>query len=308
MPNNPAILLQGVTKTYDGQNAVDDLSLDVLAGESVALLGHNGAGKTTLIKLILGLVRPDKGNIRILGREPSSPGDDKTRCQLGYLPENIAFYNGMSGAETLAFFARLKCHPLSDCARILARVGLSDAAHKRVSHYSKGMRQRLGLAQALLGNPRVLMLDEPTTGLDPELRTAFYDIVRELEEDGVTIILSSHALTELEAHTRKIVIMRKGCLIASGTIDDLRRRANLPVHIRLITRPGMGAACAEKIPEGVTCERINDHGLDLTLPSERKIDVLRHLSTTVPELDDVDIKLPSLNDLYMHFQKEGVAS
>lgn len=173
MPNDPAILLEKVTKTFDQQNAVNDLSLEIGAGESVALLGHNGAGKTTLIKLILGLMRPDRKYPHSWRGKHIPPSRKNAHAFLGYLPENIAFYNSMSGAETLAFFARLKRHPVSDCARILERVGLAEAAHKRVGHYSKGMRQRLGLAQALLGNPRILMLDEPTTGLDPELRNAF---------------------------------------------------------------------------------------------------------------------------------------
>src|SRR5690606_4077922 len=138
----------------------------------------------------------------------------------------------LTGTETLAFYARLKGLPTSNNAALLSRVGIAQAASRRVGGYSKGMRQRLPLAQDLLGTPKVLLLDEPTTGLDPASRLLFYDIVRELREAGAAILLSTHALAELEGLADRVIVMRKGQKIADGTLSELRRDADLPVRIR----------------------------------------------------------------------------
>ena len=160
------------------------VDLQLNPGESVALVGHNGAGKTTLMKLMLGLIRPSAGYVRVLGEDPVASASVRSRNGVGFLPETIAFNASMTGAEVITFFARLKGVPKAEGRDLLARVGLSDAAGQRVGTYSKGMRQRLGLAQALLGSPRVLLLDEPTTGLDPQLRQNFYAIVSDLRDAG----------------------------------------------------------------------------------------------------------------------------
>ncbi|WP_339774874.1 ABC transporter ATP-binding protein [uncultured Thalassospira sp.] len=309
MPAKQAVCVRGVTKIFDTQHALENLSLSIEAGESLALLGHNGAGKTTLMKLVLGLIRPDAGEVRILGVDPAGSGATQVRQHLGYLPENIAFYPALSGLETLTFYARLKRQPVSDCKDLLERVGLGDAGGKKVGAYSKGMRQRLGLAQALIGNPRVLLLDEPTTGLDPELRHSFYNILAELERDGVSVILSSHALTELETHTRKIAILRKGHLIAAGTLAELREQANLPLHIRLTSnQTDRFINFAPSLPAGVTGNLVNGHALELALPASRKMEILCYLVGNVSEFDDLDIYQPTLADLYLHFQNRSIPS
>ena len=193
-------------------------------GRLSALVGHNGAGKTTLIKLMLGLIRADHGAIRVLNEDPAA-GEFSARRQLGYLPENVAFNAALTGRETLAFYARLKQIKPATAWPLLDRVGLMEAADRRVGTYSKGMRQRLGLAQALLGQPRVLLLDEPTTGLDPALRQTFYEILNELRDDGATILISSHALNELEDRAEHVLIMSRwhagGAGDAGGTALDL---------------------------------------------------------------------------------------
>ena len=145
----------------------------------------------------------------MLGEDPAA-GEFSARRQLGYLPENVAFNAALTGRETLAFYARLKQIKPASAWPLLDRVGLTDAADRRVGTYSKGMRQRLGLAQALLGRPRVLLLDEPTTGLDPALRQTFYEILNELRDDGATVLISSHALNELEDRAEHVLIMNRG--------------------------------------------------------------------------------------------------
>ena len=179
----PTVSITGVVKNYRAVRALRDVSFDLVPGRLSALVGHNGAGKTTLIKLMLGLIRADHGTIRVLNEDPAA-GEFSARRLLGYLPENVAFNAALTGRETLAFYARLKQINPASAWPLLDRVGLMHAADRRVGTYSKGMRQRLGLAQALLGRPRVLLLDEPTTGLDPALRQTFYEILDELRDDG----------------------------------------------------------------------------------------------------------------------------
>ena len=220
----PAILAHGLTKQYGANKAVDGVDLTLAPGTTLALIGHNGAGKTTLMKLILGLIRPSAGNLNVLGVEPGAAPLEHRR-HIGFLPENVAFHDELTGTQTLNFYARLKGASLSQCKTLLERVGLAFAAGRRVKTYSKGMRQRLGLAQALLGEPRLMLLDEPTTGLDPASRVEFFRIMRELSDRGATVIISSHILTELEARTDLVAIMNRSKLAAFGPLEALRRQS-----------------------------------------------------------------------------------
>lgn len=162
--------LRNVTKRFGAQKAVNQVDLVLKAGESVGLAGYNGAGKSTIMKLILGLITPTEGEVMLLGERTGSKAGARLRSQIGYLPETVALHPSLIGIETLDFYAKLKKQPLTQNRGLLERVGISQAAHRRVGTYSKGMRQRLALAQALLGEPKVLLFDEPTTGLDPASR------------------------------------------------------------------------------------------------------------------------------------------
>src|SRR3954469_20096669 len=232
-----AIAARGLGRHYGAHRAVDGLDFTLDAGTTLALIGHNGAGKTTLMKLILALIRPTSGSLKVIGAAPAQAPLEHRR-QIGFLPENVAFHDELTGTQTLRFYARLKRAPLQQCDALLERVGLSFAASRRVKTYSKGMRQRLGLAQALLGEPRLLLLDEPTTGLDPASRAEFFQIMHELSDRGATVIISSHILTELEAKTDLVAIMNTGHLAAFGPLDVLRREADLPVRISVATPHG----------------------------------------------------------------------
>lgn len=227
------VTLAAVSKRYGRHRAVERVDFAMRAGERVALVGHNGAGKSTLIKLMLGLIRPSEGQVMVLGADPGSRASGGARRSIGFLPENVVFHPSVTGAELLAFYARLKRQPVSRNAALLERVGIAEAASRRVGTYSKGMRQRLGLAQALIGRPRVLLLDEPTTGLDPALRQSFYRIVAELAADGAGVLLSSHALAELENTTDRVVVLNHGSVVVDGTLGELRRRSEARTHIRV---------------------------------------------------------------------------
>src|SRR5262245_55550865 len=268
--------IRNVIKRFGKIEAVSDVSFTLSESETVALVGHNGAGKTTLMKLMLGLIRPNQGSITVLDENPAA-GEFGARRRLGYLPENVSFNAALTGQETLAFYTRLKREPAQAVGQLLDRVGLIHAADRRVGTYSKGMRQRLGLAQALLGEPRVLLLDEPTTGLDPALRQRFYAIVEELRERGSTVLLSSHTLTELEERAGRIIIMNQGVKVADGTLDELRRIARLPTRIRLRVVEGHLANIPNWFGAIDEWRQINGHVVEIAASPECKIEVLRQV-------------------------------
>ncbi len=229
--SEPAIALGGVVKHYGAVRAVDGVDLDIRRGEVFGLIGHNGAGKSTLFKMMLGLIAPTAGRLQVAGVAVDARAFRDVRRHIGYLPENVVLYDNLSGLETLRFFARLKRAPLADCAAVLDRVGLGAAAGRAVREYSKGMRQRLGFAQALLGQPRVLFLDEPTGGLDPEAARDMHATLRALRDQGVTIVVTSHVLAELQERVDRLAIMAGGRLRALGSVQSLRENADLPLRL-----------------------------------------------------------------------------
>ena len=282
------IRVEGVSKRYGDAYAVREVDLDLAPGECVAMVGHNGAGKSSLIKLMLGLTTPTAGSVRVLGGDPASAAASHIRRQVGFLPESVAFHPSMTGRETLDFYARLKSVPRGGNDALFERVGLESAAVKRrVGTYSKGMRQRLALAQALLGGPKVLFLDEPTTGLDPALRQSFYEIVRDLRDAGTTVLLCSHALTELEGQADRVVVMNRGRKVADGSLATLRGLARLPVRIRLTLPSGevVETACA----------------------NDDKVATLRQIACEGPEIADIEVVQPSLDEMYAHFLRREAA-
>lgn len=300
------VQLDTVCKTYARHAVVQGVSLSIGAGECVALLGHNGAGKTTLIKLLLGLVRPDSGRITVLGEQVNG-NNTRQHDATGFLPENVAFPSAMTGAQLLGFYARLKGAPRSIVLPMLERVGLDGAEHQRVGTYSKGMRQRLGLAQALLGEPQLLLLDEPTSGLDPVLRQEFYRILSDLQTRGVGALICSHTLTEIESHADRLAILKQGRLIACGTLAELARQAAIPVHIRVATTPGEAASVAERLQDRARIEKVNERVLDLSCLDGQKMPLLRDLSNLEQWVVDVDVTPPRLEEIYAHFTGVGQA-
>lgn len=298
------IHIADVIKHYNKVEAVRGVSFDLAAGEMVALIGHNGAGKTTLMKMMLGLIRPTRGTIAVLGENPAA-GEFSSRRQLGYLPENVAFDAALGGRETQAFYARLKREPVQEALALLDIVGLGDAAKRRVNTYSKGMRQRLGLAQALIGRPRVLLLDEPTTGLDPELRQTFYDVIQKLAAEGTTVLLSSHALTELEERAGRVIIMNRGLKVADGTLEELRRLARLPTRIRVKVANLPPAGRPAWLPATASYRRINGHIVEIDAAPNEKIELLRRATADGTAVQDLELIPPNLDELYAHFLRHA---
>ena len=294
----PLIRLNEATRRFGRFTALDRVSLDIPAGEFLALVGHNGAGKSTLFKLLLGLLPASDGEVDVMGSDPSGPKAAALRRKIGFLPENVIFAGNLTGQEMLRFFARLKGAPSAECANLLKTVGLWDARNKRVRTYSKGMRQRLGLAQMLLGDARLLILDEPTTGLDPESRRHFFELLDERRANGTTILLSSHSLAEVEDHASRIAMLKSGALVACGTMDALQRQSGLPVRICLDPATDIDL---EAIFGGMaTVVRFNGSRVELHCDRDKQAGVISLVSSTMQ--GPVDIRPPRLDDIYHHFQ------
>lgn len=292
--------LKSVARHYGKVKAVDNVSFTAGEGEIIALVGHNGAGKTTLIKLMLGLARPTAGSVTVLGQDPAA-GDTSVRKRLGYLPENVSFNTALTGRETLRFYVRLKGGKPGSEDALLERIGLDHAADRRIGTYSKGMRQRLGLAQAMIGTPAVLLLDEPTTGLDPELRQQFYGILRDMRAAGATVLLSSHALNELEGNASRVVILNEGNKIADGSLDELRNIARLPTKIRLKTAEGGAQRLRNWMGNPAGLRQVNGHIVEMDVTPEDKAAFLRRAAGDGAPFEDLDMVPPGLDELYAHF-------
>ena len=289
-----ALIVQDAVKRYGTQVTVSGVSLTVRPGERIALLGHNGAGKTTLIKLILGLTRLDGGRISVFG---AAPGDATARRLSAYLPESVAFNKALTGREQLGLFARLSGEPAKIVDPLLERVGLAEAARRRIGTWSKGMCQRLGLAQVLIGQPRLALLDEPTSGLDPISRHAFYAIVEEMAGAGTAVLISSHALTELEARTDRIAILRDGHLVAHDSLAVLHARARLPIRLRVVAHDGG----ADQLAKRLGGRRVNGSAVELVCAPGEKMGHLARITALGGLIEDVEVAPPSLEDLYRHY-------
>jgi ABC-2 type transport system ATP-binding protein len=219
----PAIRTRGLGKRYGAVVALQDLSLDVSAGEVFGFLGPNGAGKTTTIRLLLGLIQADSGEATVLGHPIGARGV-AWRGDIGFLPGDMKFWPRLSGTETLDFLAGLTGRPATARERLVERLGLPASVLERdVRTYSDGMRQKLGLVQALQCEPRLALLDEPTKGLDPLVQQTFYEIVADLRRDGATVFLSSHVLPEVERICDRVAMLRAGAVVSLGDVEALRR-------------------------------------------------------------------------------------
>jgi Cu-processing system ATP-binding protein len=301
--NDIAVELKDVCKYYPNINALHPLSMSVKAGEVLGLFGHNGAGKSTLMKLILGVLKPSGGEILALGHCPRSNKAHDYRTLFGYLPENVSFYEHLTGREVLHYLAKLKGHNKAQANKLLEEVNLAPAADRAVKTYSKGMRQRLGLAQAFLGEPKLLILDEPTVGLDPVATQDFYLTVDRLKSGGCAVILCSHVLPGVEHHIDRAMILSEGRKLALGPLDELRKAASLPIEISVsgLSRPQIETNL--KNLSGNHSWLQSAHGEyhhRFTTAPENKLELLKRLSRE-EALQDLHIKLPSLEDLYRYY-------
>ena len=261
LPPTPAVWCSGLRKSYGKRTAVEDVSFEVRRGEVLGLLGPNGAGKTSVIKMLLGLVHPDAGEVLVLGRPGTDPA---ARARVGYLPELFRYQPWLSPTEVLALHVRLSGAdiPAPEQREVLGLVGLAGRESDRLGGFSKGMQQRLGLAVALVARPELVVLDEPTSALDPLGRVDVRDIVLELKSRGVAVLLNSHLIGEVERVCDRVVILDRGRVAASGTLAELLGQRELRLHLTDVS-----SAAAERLGRTGEVERTGDW-FTVSLPAD----------------------------------------
>lgn len=293
--NTPLVSLVEAGKTYGQLDVLSSITMSLNEGEVLGLFGHNGAGKTTMMKLILGVISPSKGKVEVMGMAPDSKEAWHCRSKVGYLPENVSFYDQLTGVEVLTYFAKLKGFSKKQAIDLLEQVGITYAMKRQVKTYSKGMRQRLGLAQAFIGEPKLLLLDEPTVGLDPIATRDFYKTVDQLKSNGSSVILCSHVLPGVEQHIDRAMILSTGQLLAMGTLSELRQQAALPV---IIKPSGLNGAVAQDTKLNTFLTKNCPH--TLMVPEQEKLAVLKQL-LSLEGLDDIHVESANLEQVYQHF-------
>jgi ABC-2 type transport system ATP-binding protein len=298
----PAIEFRDVSKVYRRRlrameiPALTSASFEVQQGEICAFLGPNGAGKTTSINLLMGFFDADHGEIRVLGYEP---GDVRAKQQIGFLPENFAFYKYLNAERLLRFHRALsggeRPQPASVIPELLAKVKLTGYEKLKIGKYSRGMVQRLGVAQALLADPQLLVLDEPTSGLDPAGRKDVRDLLSALRAQGKTVFLSSHLLSEVEQVCDRAIFISKGRVVKAGRIHELLEVAD---RVEILAN-GMTADIEQRIQEaGGTAVR-NEHGVVVTLNVAHKRDIAEALWASGLDVVHIVPVRSSLEELYM---------
>jgi ABC-2 type transport system ATP-binding protein len=307
--NNLAIETRGLRKVFGGRVAVRSLSLEVREGEVFGLLGPNGAGKSTSVKMLLGLVAPTSGEGRLLG---APLGDVKIRRRIGFLPEHFRFYEWLTGSELLHLHGRLQGMSRAELRQrvpeMIEMVGLTPHAGKQVRHYSKGMIQRVGLAQALINRPDLIFLDEPTSGLDPAGRKLVYEIIRREKQRGAAILLNSHLLSEVERSSDRVAFIRDGevlqtrelqALLGGETVVKVRAREIPPSVV-----PGLDAWATHVHVEPAVSG--GSAGLSFRVASSEALpQVLRHLVTSGVDVFEFTPQRQSLEDLFLEIVGSG---
>ena len=297
-----AIEARDVTKRYGDVVALDGLSLSVEAGSTFGLLGTNGAGKSTLFKLLVNHIEPDAGDLEVAGLDVGDAGAEIRRA-VGYLPEHAGFPPTLTGREVLAFHARVRGLRRAERAdrieAVLDTVGLTDAADRRVGGYSNGMHRRLGLATALLPKPRILLLDEPTAGLDPLGVSAFHRIVRRLDaEPDLTVVLSSHVLSEVESLCDAVAVLHEGRLRAAGRLEELRSALDGLSVVAARLDPTADQEPAFDAAAGLAdVRRAGPDALELRCAPEAVPELLERL-LDLPAVEGFEVREPGLGQLF----------
>lgn len=301
---------RGLTKHYGDIVAVDALDLSVEQGEVFGVLGPNGSGKTTTILMLLGLTEPTAGSVRVLGLDPVRQ-PLSVKAHVGYLPEQVGFYDELTARENLIYIAKLNGLRRDEAYRrideALQRLGLAGVADRRVATFSRGMRQRLGVAEVLIKRPQLIIMDEPTQGLDPEAAREFLAIIRDLKAEGITILLSSHLLYQVQTVCDRVGLFRQGRMVLEGTVRDLAQRV-LGGAYRIHLEVDGPVAALEKalrdIPGVVDIKRHDTNVFELEARNDLRAEAAHAVIGADGKLLALDFEEPNLDEIYARYFQE----
>jgi ABC-type multidrug transport system ATPase subunit len=295
------IEVSGLKKTYNHIPAVNNVSFRVNKGEIFGFLGPNGAGKTTTIKAMLDLIHADAGSITINGINVRTQGKEAKKY-VGYMPEKVAFYDNLNALQNLGFYAEIKHASKQECIDLIEEFGLGDTGKKRVGKFSKGMMQRLGMARALLGNPPILILDEPSGGLDPRGVVLIRDKILEMKKKGTTIFVSSHILSEIQEICDRVGIINKGVLVAQDSVEGLSKKLNLKPQMTItVDKLSSSIEDAVKILPGVEKVQSKGNTLDIICDGAMKAKVILAITSAGGNIQNLQTKEPSLEEVFMRY-------
>jgi ABC-2 type transport system ATP-binding protein len=303
--SDAVIVAEGLTKRYGSASAVDDIGFAIRKGEVFGLLGPNGAGKTTTILMLLGLTEISSGRVGVLGFDPARQ-PLKVKRRVGYLPDSVGFYDHLTAEENLAYTAQLMGLSLAERTQriehALERVRLSDVGHKRVATFSRGMRQRLGLAEIIVKRAEIAILDEPTSGLDPQATLEFLDLIRELKAEGTTVLLSSHLLDQVQRICDRVALFQSGRIVLMGSVAELSVQVLGAGFVVEVEAEGSGIARRLATIAGVTnVETLAEDRFRMTAERDVRPDAARAVVAVNGSLRRLSVDEPSLEAIYARY-------
>jgi ABC-type multidrug transport system ATPase subunit len=299
-----AIEVTNLTKIYNDIKAVNDASFTIKKGEVFGFLGPNGAGKTTTIKAILGLIQTESGEITINGINTKNNGK-YAKSFIGYLPEKVAFYDNLTALQNMNFYAEMKHVPKTECKPLINEMGLEQAINKKVGKFSKGMQQRLGMARALLGNPPILILDEPSGGLDPRGVALIRNKIKEIKKKESSVFVSSHILAEVQEVCNRVGIINKGIIVAEDSVEGLRTRLKLkPKLVLELEKPSKKIVKAVENLEGVEHVEVIGVMLHIVCKPKAKSKIIIAVEKAGGTIINIQTMDPSLEEVFMRFTEE----
>jgi len=304
--NENVIETKGLTKRYGDFVAVEDLNLSVRRGEVFGLLGPNGSGKTTTILMLLGLTEPTSGSVRVLGLDPARQ-PLSVKAHVGYMPEQVGFYDELTGRENLTYIAKLDGLSGREAQRrgsnLLRRLGLAEVADQPVGTYSHGMRQRLGVADVLIKRPQLIIMDEPTSGLDPERAREFLELILDLKAEGISILLSSHLLYQVQAVCDRVGLFQTGRMVLEGSVHDLAHQVLGSAYRVYLQADGPAQALAAALRDvpGVAAVHADGNRYELEADADLRAEAAEAVVKAGGRLLALDVQAPSLDDIYSRY-------
>lgn len=301
-----------LTKKYGDFVAVDHLNLSIAEGEVFGLLGPNGAGKTTTILMLLGLTEPTDGSVQVLGLDPTRQ-PLSVKLHVGYMPDQVGFYDELTARENLIYIAKLNGLPRDEAYQridsALARVGLGALAGRRVATFSRGMRQRLGVADVLIKQPKIIIMDEPTQGLDPESAHEFLDMVLELKKEGITILLASHLLHQVQVVCDRVGLFHRGQMVLQGTVPELAQQVLAGAYRIHFEAEGPSTKLTEaiqRLPDVVSVRYLSSNNYEVEAKSDLRSEVAGAALAAGGKLLSLSMETQSLDFVYSrYFQEVG---